>query len=228
MTIPTGMIFTRSYTGGRSMFRKVSFIGMGLVLMSSCTQTAEAPHALATEPQAAADHALSVFQKLVNPSNFKTLGLDSLDEATQAKLAPPLEIFNIGLDKLKGYKAGDDPEALLTKSSEMVYPLSVNGQIKSSVTVLHKEAGYQPSSFGNADVVKRLVAAEKPENGPSFIVRVPALNMFFLGGHAGGKLVLTTIIDDPRIDIRGGETRSADLVLVRLVPIAATYNGQPM
>jgi hypothetical protein len=210
------------------MFLRTSFIGVAIVLMSSCTQTAEAPQALATEPQAAADHALTVFQKLVNPGNFKTLGLDSIDEAKQAKLGTPLEIFNIGLEKLRGYKAGDDSEALLTKSSETVYPLLVNGQVKSSVTVLHKESGYQPSSFGNADVVKRLVAAEKSESGTSFIVRVPALNMFFLGGHTDGKLVLTPIIDDSRLELRGGETLPADLVLVRLVPIASAYNGEPM
>jgi len=210
------------------MLRELLITGVALALTSSCTQTAETPHTLAAEPQAAADHALIVFQKLVNPDNFKSLGLDSLDEAKQAKLGAPLEIFNIGLEQLRGYKAGDDPETLLVKSSETVYPLLVNGQVKSSVTVVHKESGYQPSSFGNADVVKRLVGAEKQENGTSFIVRVPALNMFFLGNRTDGKLVLTPIIDDSRMELRRGEARPADLVIVQLVPIASAYNGEPM
>jgi len=210
------------------MLRLLLCVGLVLFIMAGCTKT-ESQAPLSAQSQVAAMRARDVLQKLVNADNYKALGFDSLEEVRQATLGAPLDVFNVGVEQLKAYKPGADAATLLTKSSESVYPVLVNDQVRSSVTVVHKERGYEPSSFGNADVVKRLMAVRKAEGGgPAFIVRVPALNIFFLGSGADSQVLLTPIVEDPRTELRVGEPIPAGLVLERLVPLALAYNGLPM
>jgi hypothetical protein len=210
------------------MLRRLICASTALLILTAATRT-EAPRPLAAQPEEAAVLAIHVLRKLVDTENFKMLGFETLEEVNQAKLGPPLAVFNIGLEQLKGYKSGQDVASLLTKTSESVYPVLVNDQVRSSVTIVRREGGYEPSSFGNADVVKRLMMAlRKTESGTAaFIVRVPALNVYFLGSGAGGEIRLAPIIDDPRIELRAGEARPAGAILNQLVPLALAYNGLP-
>ena len=211
------------------MLRRLLCASAALFILTACTRTeAPRPRPLAAQPEEAATHAVELLRKLVNAENFKLLGFDTLEEVNQAKLAPPLEVFNVGLGQLKGYKSGQDAASLLTKSSASVYPVLVNDQTRSSVTIVHKEGGYEASSFGNAEIVKRIMALRNKESGTAaFIVRVPALSFYFLGTGAGAELRLTPIVDDPRTGLHAGEPLPAGAVLSQLVPLALAYNGLP-
>jgi hypothetical protein len=201
-------------------------ISMLALVMAGCQQRAEQPKPPSSQPQAAASDALGVLRKLINEQNYKGMGFDSVDEVKQAELAPPLDVYNIGLDQLRAYKVGENADSLLTKTSETIYPVAVNGQVKSSVTIVKKNEGYQPSSFGNAPIVKDLTRYRKEES--DFAVRVPALNMYFLARHVENHLLLTPIVEDPRLKLHAGEAVPAETVLEQLVPIANAYNGLPM
>ena len=128
----------------------------GLLLVMAACRGGETPKPPSPQPQQAATDALGVLQKLVNDQNYRAMGFDAVDEVKQAQLGQPLAIFNIGLDQLKGYQTGANANGVLSKNSETIYPVMVNGQVKSSVTVVQKEGGYQPSSFGNAEIIKGL------------------------------------------------------------------------
>src|SRR5579884_2564820 len=136
--------------------RSLGILALGVFLVTGCSRHPSQPPPPAQQPQQAAENAIGVLQKLVNEQNYKSLGFDSLDEVQRAQLAAPMQVFNIGLDKLKGYQAGQDPNTLLASSAETIYPVTVDGKVKTGVTIVHKEQGYEPSSFGNADIIKRL------------------------------------------------------------------------
>jgi hypothetical protein len=202
----------------------------GLLLsMVGCQKSAEAPKPPSSQPQEAATAAIGVLQKLVNDQNYRGLGFDSLDQVKQAQLGPPFAVFDIGLDQLKAYKPGTDPNTLLTPSTKAIYPVTVDGQVKSSVAVSHQESGYKASSFGNAEIVKSLSRYRQTQTGSGdFVVRVPALNMYYLGRRVENRLLLIAIIDDPRLKLKPGEALSAETVLEQLAPLANAYNGLPL
>ena len=60
------------------------------------------------------------------------------------------------------------------------------------------------------------------------MVRVLALNMYFLAKRVENRLFLTPIMEDPRLKLPIGEAVPAEIVLEQLVPIANAYNGLPM
>lgn len=180
------------------------------------------------DAQQAASNALATLQKLVTAENYKGLGFGSADEVKSATLAPPLTLYNIGLDRLKSYQDGQDANALLAVSSETIYPVTAGGQVRSSVTVVKKETGYTTASFGNAEVVKAL-SRYRGANAPNgFAVRIPAFSMYFLGNRVENRLTLTPVFEDTRLPFRIGVAVPAEDVLKALVPLAQAYNGLPM
>jgi hypothetical protein len=201
----------------------------GLLLSMMACQKAETPKPPSTNPEEAATTAIGVLQKLVNEQNFRELGFDSVDQVKQAQPGQPFNVFKIGLEQLKGYKAEADPNGLLAQSPKTLYPVVVNGQVKSSFTVNHRESGYQASSFGNAAIIKSLSQyRQSGVVGNDFVVRVPAFNMYYLGRRIENRLLLVPIIDDPRLKLKPGEAVPAQTVIEQLVPLAKEYNGLPM
>jgi hypothetical protein len=206
--------------------RSLGIFILGVLLMTGCSKHPSAPKPPAQQPQEAAQNAIGVLQKFVNEQNYKSLGFDSLDEVKRAQLAAPMQVYNIGLDKLKGYQAGQDPNTLLASSAETIYPVTVDGRVKTGVTIVHKEQGYEPASFGNADIVKRLASNRQNEN--EFAVRIPAFNMYFVGRRVEDRLVLVPIVNDPRLKVEAGQAVPIEVVLDQLKPYVNSYNGLPM
>jgi hypothetical protein len=202
--------------------------GLLLLFLLGCQRSGKSTTASARPEQAAA-FAIGVLQRLVTEQNFRSLGFDSPEQVKRAQPGQPLAVFDVGLDQLKAYKPGVDPDHVLQQSARIIYPVTVDGQVKSSITITHKESRYQASNFGDAEIIKRLsrYRLNQPE-GSDFIVRVPAFNMYFLGRRVEGRLVLVPIIDDPRLKLTPGEAVGADIVLEQLVPLANSYNGLPM
>jgi hypothetical protein len=195
-------------------------------LLIGCSRHPNEPKPPAQQPQEAATNAIGVLQKLVNQQNYKSLGFQSLDEVRQAQLGQPMPVYNLGLDKLKSYQAGEDPNSLLTPSAETIYPVTVGGSVRTGVTIVHKERGYEPSSFGNADIVKRLSAYR--QNEADVAVRIPAFNMYFVGRHVETRVVLVPIVSDPRLKVQAGEATPLEVVVDQLRPYVNSYNGLPM
>ncbi len=204
------------------------FSALLLVFTAGCRheEQATSPPPPATQPQEAASSAIRTFQQLVTEQNYRSLGFESVAEVRSAALGEPLALYTIGLDQLKAYRQGTDVNSLLSLSADALYPVTANGQVRSSVTVTKVESGYRASSFGNAEVIKAL--SKYREAATAFAVRVPALNLYYLGQRVENKLLLTPVADDSRLKLSPGKAVPAEDVVNQLVPIANAYNGLPM
>jgi hypothetical protein len=197
-------------------------------LLIGCSQQAP-PKAPVPEAGKAASDAIGVLQKLVTEQNFKSMGFDSLDEVKSAQLGQPMSVSVIGLDKLKSASAGAEASSLLTPSPETIYPVTVGGAVRSSITIIHKPEGYAPASFGNAEIVKSLSRLRQSETGQNeFVLRIPAFNMYFLARRVENQVVAVPIVDDPRLKIKAGEQVPLTRLLEGLRVLANEYNGLPM
>ena len=214
------------------------FVAFALALLAPLAHAQQAgPNPNNPVPQAdpaavrAAQEGLRTFAKLVTDANFQRLGFASVDEVRTATLGTPFDDVLIPLDRLRAYVPGQPVKDLFVKGRRVVFPVLVSGQPRSAITVAARPDGsYRPVSFGAPSFLqtfdKARVAASSSENLPParfFIVRVPALNLHFLGrtepSDATG-LVFTLVQADPRLDLPVGRPIPASAVLSQLVPRA--------
>ena len=195
-----------------------------VVLMAGCSRHKNKVNP-AQEAQEAAANAVSLLRKLVNEQNYKSLGFETVDEVMRAQLGQPMEVYYLGLERMKSYQAGEDPNNLLTPSSELIYPVTVGGDVRTGVTIVHKEHGYESSSFGNADIVKRLAGYR--QSAKEFAVHIPAFNLYFVGRPVNSHVLLVPIANNPRLKAQAGEATPLEVVVDQLRPYVDSYDGRP-
>ena len=193
--------------------------------MAGCSRYKDKANPAAQQPQEAAINAVSLLRKLVNEQNYKSLGFETVDEVKQARLGQPMEVYYLGLERMKSYQAGEDPNNLLTPSAELIYPVTVGGDVRTGVTIVHKEQGYESSSFGNADIVKRLAGYRR--SAKEFAVRIPAFNLYFVGRPVNSHVLLVPIANNPRLKAQAGEATPLEVVVDQLRPYVDSYDGRP-
>src|SRR5258707_1065019 len=129
-------------------------LGIGAYLLYSRGNSGEVEPSASQDAQTAASQGLTTSKQMVNASNYKGLGFNSVQDAASATLGDPLTIYRIGLDQLKGFKRGDDPQKLLVDDKRILYPILVNNQAASSISVEGKNDGWRATDFGNANLIK--------------------------------------------------------------------------
>jgi hypothetical protein len=182
--------------------------------------------------QRAAREALSTFAQLVTPRNAQDMGFEKPDQVRSATVGVPLPEFQIRLDDLQGYATGTNPGRLLHETGLFLFPVLVAEQVRSSLTIQHERGGYKAVAFGAPGFIRstsRVIGgiAGAGERRDFFLVRIPALNVFFVAYPDGGKLVFASVLDDPRFDLKSGEPLPAEKALERLVPAAREHKGLP-
>jgi len=177
------------------------------------------------EPARVATEALSTLRALAEKSP-EVMGL-SAKEAASAVLRPPLRVALVRLDRLKAFRPSDDPRSLLTGVSTLFYPVAVGADIRSSITVKRTDRGWVAAEFGNDELAKKIQSVRGGDTSSALLVRVPALNLDFVGTESGGTLSLTSLFDVPGTKIRAGATADARSVFAALVPMANAHNGLP-
>jgi hypothetical protein len=178
---------------------------------------------------------LETLQQIGKQDNFKTLGFESSDEMAGATIGEPVVVLMVELEDLRGYQAGSDPNKLLKAINKVIYPVSAKERVRSSIVLQKGKEGWKASDFGGGNFARLVSAAReqsaKTANLPQnafFVVQVPALNAYFLGFRGQGKLMLSSLADDPTMKLKAGEARPAEEVFGELVPFARKYNGLPM
>jgi len=183
--------------------------------------------------QQSARGALETLRQMVNATNYRAMGFDSVGDVGAAVLGDPLVIFYVRLDLLREYQAQSDPRALLGGGERVLYPVLVRGQTRSSITVAHEGGSWKGVSFGGANGArlawKILSESSKGANPapPHFLVEVLALSVHFLGFEQSGKLMLVPLLNDPQQRWKAGVPRVANEVFAQLVVDARAYNGLP-
>jgi hypothetical protein len=197
---------------------------LALLACTSCGYLLPAPPT--PQPEDAAAQALQELVTLVDAGNYRDLGFDTVGEVRRAGLGQPMAVFDVRLDGLKTYVAGQSVDALLARSPETIYPVVVDNTVKSSVVITRGQAGYTPAEFGRAFLVRR-AAPFRHGQGGEFIVRIAALNSYFLGRRDAGGMELVPIAVNPQSQLTEGAAIRAPQVFEALVPFARAYRDGP-
>lgn len=181
-----------------------------------------------------AREALRTFDQLVTERNFRELGFESPDEVRTAALGEPFQQFVVPLDRLREYQAGQETTAILTATGLLTYPVLVGENVRSSLAVGRGEEGWSAQSYGGPQYIRllteersRLSREESRPPAEYFEVRVPALNVNFVGSRGEQGVVLTPVLDDARFGFVRGESLPAERALSALVAAARDHNGLP-
>jgi hypothetical protein len=200
-------------------------LAVGVYLFFFRGTSNQAEPSASQDAQTSATQGLETLKQMVNANNYQGMGFNSVQDAAAVTLGEPLPIYRIGLDQLKVFKRGDDPQKLLADDKRILYPVLVNGQATSSISVEAKNDGWRATDFGNANLMKA-IARVQPAKG-DFFVQIPALKVYFVGHIADNTLILTPTLDDPRFQFAAGKPLPADVALLAIQPTAQTYNGLP-
>lgn len=214
------------------MRTKMMVLALASLLLGglAAAQTATRPEEPSAE--ATARKALQTLSALVTRENYKSMGFDSLQDAKSATLGIPLQQYMIRLDELKQYGPGTDLVQLLHSTETFTYPVLVQDRTRSSLTVRKQGGRWESESFGGGTYARLLTETRDrlaAENAGAELleVRVPALNVAFVGVRKGGDLLLAPIQDDPRFKLERGKALPARDVLQALQPAAREHNGLP-
>lgn len=186
------------------------------------------------EIQEVASEALATFNELVTMENYTVLGFESLSEVRVANLGEHLRVFMVQLDQLQKYQPGSDPNKILSCGDLVIYPVTVEEQVRSSIVVEKVREGWNATSFGGSNQVKLLTKIRKADSDYTrlpissyFVVQVPSLNLYFIAHRADEVLMLTPLLDDPSYEFKAGFTMPADKVFEAILPAAKRHDGLP-
>jgi len=186
------------------------------------------------EIQPVAQKALKTFSRLVTKENYKRMGFEDPEEVRSATLGAPLQDFIVRLDKLKSYAPGGSLEELLTATDQVIYPVLAKGRVRSSITISKTGGSWRAVSFGGPNFIK-LISGTLEENTKATrlasseyqVVRVPSLNLFFLGFRLNNELMFVPVADNARLKFRAGAGMKAENVFSAILPEARAHNGLP-
>lgn len=192
-------------------------------------------HALPLEKtQRVAAESLATLGQLVTRDNFRIMGFDSPGEVSEVSLGEPLQEYMVRLDELQKYAPDTDPEKLLKPMGQVVYPVMTPKGPRSAIVVGESGGKLGTQSVGAANYIRLLVKARKGVTDTSglpassfFTVRVPALNVRFLGHRQDRKLLLTPILDEARFDFRAGSSIPAEKAFAAMQSESKAHDGLP-
>jgi hypothetical protein len=163
-----------------------------------------------------------------NDEYTKALGFASAQEASRATLGVPLQIQMSRLLSLKQFTEKSDPQSFIIDTGSMIYPLLVEGKVKSSLTVTkdRKTMSWRTTEWGSPKLIGLIERARGKSPQSSLVVLISPQNplgLRFIGERAAGELLLTPIADIPKLKLTAGEQRPARSIFLSLVPVANKY-----
>lgn len=181
-----------------------------------------------------AQKALGTFAGLVNASNYRVMGFDSPEEVGRATLGSPLPNYMIRLDDLQKQSPQGDPVQLLRPLREALFPVEVDGRVKSSITVAARDQNWEATSFGAPNRILAVTAArgrlareQGLSNATIAQIDIPALHVVFVGAVSNNILLLVPVVDYPQFGLTKGTVVRASEILPRLVEAARAHSGDP-
>jgi len=151
----------------------------------------------------------------------KDIGFNAVEDVDDAQLGPPIRIYKVHLDLLQKFQPGDKPNDLLVNTGRIIFPVTVKGQNRSSLTVMESSItmtkGWKESRVTRTGFPRLIqkIGQLKPSSS-SFLLLIAPLRLFLLGDHKDGRLVLTAIEDNPHFKVTAGEEYDAAELFGRL------------
>jgi len=151
----------------------------------------------------------------------------------QAQLGDAYASFFVRLDQLSAFRPGVDPADLLVDTKEVTYLVNVDHEPKATLTMRQKAEKWRSTSFGAANLATKIVALTRRIEAPggqapdAFLVKIPALNLVFLGHRSQARLMLSAVVSNPSMDVKEGTTYDANQLFQSLAEKARRHNGRP-
>ena len=213
------------------------FVAIASLAAVASAGAADPQYALKVDPESrpVAERALPLLGRLATNETYQSMGFGSLDEVNRAILGTSLPVHYYWVKELKRPRSAD-PEAMLGSEDEVVYPIEVGPETRTSVTVKKKDGFWRVAAIGSAtdahaieSVRKRLAAEKGKELTAYFLLRVPQLYLLFVGYYdAQGKLMLASVWQNDDFAIKAGTELPAEDVLRILRPAAQGYSGRAL
>jgi hypothetical protein len=171
---------------------------------------------------------------MVTDSNAIRLGFARSEQFATAVPAAPIAQYSIWLNELQRYKAGDDVQSLLHASDAQIVPLTVGGQVRSSITLRHQDSGFVLEQIGAANLVgtlsrhlDELKSTKHLAPGSYFKLSILAFNLDFLGYRDATGIFLQALQDQPWLQLKDGQIVPLQQVVDALAPFALQHDGGP-
>jgi hypothetical protein len=154
--------------------------------------------------------------------------------AAPPALGHPFPVVRIGLDQLRGAPGADVKQLVREGTDQVLYPITVDNQVRSSIMLQKKGDVWEAGSYGNSALAKLLsqerqkyAAAHNLPISAFYTVSVPALNAYFVAVKSGEDVILIPVIDDPSIGLKAGQQLKAEAIMPKLVEAARNHDGLP-
>lgn len=177
---------------------------------------------------------LTTFKNLITPENYRRMGFESPEEINNAKIDPPLKDFMVRLDHLKAFSPGSDPNYLLVSTGQQIFPISVNNEVRSSMILKQSIIFWKAVSYGSPNLIRQITNTVNESirrtgmpRSAYFVVRIPAMNLIFLGYRTNIELFLVPMADDRRQRYRAFESQPAERIFSMILPEAREHDGLP-
>src|SRR5262249_27124833 len=153
----------------------------------------------------------------------KLLGFSSAEEMTAAIPGSPIRIYSVDAKGLRKFAEDGNLQTLLVDTRQVIYPLLIKGQARSSLTV----AELEPQSWRVTIKGLKPVDVIEPyrRSSSNFLVTIGFLNLHFLGDQKSGQFILIPIsdINIPGLDLRPGIDLPAESIFRQLALNIKTY-----
>jgi hypothetical protein len=224
-------------SNGRSLSqeRPVSTLSQALNAADADTAAADAATSSASQVgtafpshAAAASASLNTLRHLVARGDPQIRGFRSVEEVGQAAVSAPMPMFMVK-SALRTYQRSQDPRTLMFDRQTMMYPVAVDGDVRTSVVVLKRADGlWEAVEFGNMNLVKaacgfrqRVITSRGIAETALSLVYVPMVEAYLLAHQEKGGLMMTPLNDTAGSALHAGDTYTAEDVFVALQPVAA-------
>jgi hypothetical protein len=183
------------------------------------------PFAPSADVLAAAEHGKEALGRLArNDRIARELGFLSAAEAAGRKdLLTPFPVFRVQVNRLPDFAFGarkaPDPRAIVVFGKEYIYPVAVNRELRSSVTVTHfptLKTQWRTTEWGARGLIGNLAStAELSKADTPFALAIPELSRYFLGTFSGGFFIIP-LYSEPKLGLKKGVPVAAEIVFSRI------------
>jgi len=192
-------------------------IGSAIVLAGSGIHAPGFSQAAQTADEAA-DEGMVELPELLTSETFERLGFRSISEASDALVDKKsrLQSYTVDLKALRNFKRGDKADKLLDDEHTFIYPITVDGTVRSSMTVTQLQDGtWGVTGWGAPGFINQLTSLSFSDS--NFLVWIPGLYIYFLGERQQDrKLMLASINNKPEFNLERRVWKQADEVFLQL------------
>lgn len=120
----------------------------------------------------------------------RSLGFNSTEEIHQSQLGIPLQLYRVPINRLKGFHKEDSLTELLYDTEILMYPILVDAQARSVVTVRRSLSGngWHATGVGYAEFIRLVEKYRTP--GADTVMLVSDLGLKFLATRANDEFEL--------------------------------------